>query len=38
MKIFYDKHYRDQHSPLVRWLVFAAIDLRKRLGARQKIV
>jgi GT2 family glycosyltransferase len=38
MKIFYDKHYRDQYSPLVRWLVFAAVDLRKKLGARGKTV
>jgi hypothetical protein len=38
MKIFYDKHYRDRYSPVIRWLVFAAIDLRKRLGARHKTV
>ncbi|MFN2134151.1 MAG: glycosyltransferase family 2 protein [Anaerolineae bacterium] len=38
MKTFYDKHYRDAYSPLARWLVFAAIDLRKRLGARNKTV
>ena len=38
MKTFYDKHYRSKYSPLARWLVFAAIDLRKRLGARRKTV
>lgn len=38
MKTFYDKHYRDQYNPLVRRLVFAAIDLRKKLGARRKVV
>ncbi len=38
MKTFYDKHYRGQYSPWVRWLVFSAIDLRKKLGARQKTV
>jgi len=38
MKTFYDKHYRTKYSPLARRLVFAAIDLRKRLGARHKTV
>jgi GT2 family glycosyltransferase len=38
MKTFYDKHYREQYSPIVRWLVFAAIDVRQRLGARHKTV
>jgi len=38
MKIFYDKHYRHRYSPLVRWLVFAGIDLRKWLGARRQTV
>jgi hypothetical protein len=38
MKTFYDKHYRDRYSPLTRWLVFAAINLRKRMGSRHKTV
>lgn len=38
MKTFYDKNYRDRYSPLVRALVFAAIDVKKRLGARSKTV
>jgi GT2 family glycosyltransferase len=38
MKVFYDKHYRRRYSPLVRWVVFVAIDVRKRIGARHKTV
>jgi GT2 family glycosyltransferase len=38
MKIFYDKHYRRQYGPVVRWLIFAAIDARKRLGMRKLTV
>jgi GT2 family glycosyltransferase len=38
MKIFYDKHYRGQYSPLLRWLVFLAIDAKKKLGMHRQIV
>jgi GT2 family glycosyltransferase len=38
MKIFYDKHYRKRYSPLVRWLVFWAVDAKKMLGMRKQIV
>lgn len=38
MKIFYDKHYRDRYGPLVRWLIFAAIDVRKKIGKRRLTV
>ncbi|MBN1642602.1 MAG: glycosyltransferase family 2 protein [Anaerolineae bacterium] len=38
MKIFYDKHYRHRYSPLVRCLVFLAIDARKHLGAHRGTV
>ena len=38
MKIFYDKHYRYQYGPVVRWLVFAAIDARKKIGMRRLTV
>jgi GT2 family glycosyltransferase len=38
MKIFYDKHYRDRYGGLIRRLVFLAIDARKRLGMREKLV
>jgi len=32
MKLFYDKHYRKRYGPVMRALVFAAIDVKKRLG------
>ena len=38
MKIFYDKHYRRRYGPVVRWLIFAAIDARKQLGMRRQTV
>jgi GT2 family glycosyltransferase len=38
MKIFYDKHYRERYGPLVRWLIFRAIDARKWLGRRAQTV
>jgi GT2 family glycosyltransferase len=38
MKIFYDKHYRFRYGPLVRWLIFVAIDVRKRIGMRKLTV
>lgn len=38
MKLFYDKNYRDTYSPLLRWLIFAGIDLKRRLGERKVTV
>jgi GT2 family glycosyltransferase len=38
MKIFYDKHYRRRYGPAVRWVIFAAIDARKRVGMRKLTV
>jgi GT2 family glycosyltransferase len=38
MKIFYDKHYVERYSPWVRRLVFAAVDVKKKLGMRRQIV
>jgi hypothetical protein len=38
MKIFYDKHYRQRYGPLVRWMVFTAIEARKMLGMRKQTV
>lgn len=35
MRLFYDKNYRTQYSPLVRWLVFAGIEWRRRWGRRR---
>lgn len=31
MKIFYDKHYRQQYSELFRWFVFIGIDLANKI-------
>ena len=38
MKIFYDKHYRQRYGSVVRWLIFVAIDVRKRIGMRKLTV
>jgi GT2 family glycosyltransferase len=38
MKIFYDKHYRDRYGPVVRRLIFLAIDAKKWLGKRNQTV
>jgi GT2 family glycosyltransferase len=38
MKVFYDKHYRERYGPLVRWLVFLAVDARKMMGMRKLTV
>jgi GT2 family glycosyltransferase len=38
MKVFYDKHYRQRYGPVVRWLIFAAIDARKKMGMRKQTV
>jgi GT2 family glycosyltransferase len=38
MKIFYDKHYRQRYGPVVRRVVFFAIDARKRIGMRKLTV
>jgi GT2 family glycosyltransferase len=38
MKTFYDKNYGKKYGPLVRWLVFSAVDLKKKLGARKQTV
>ena len=38
MKIFYKKHYGDKYPPLVNLLVFAAIDFKKFMSKRRKIV
>jgi GT2 family glycosyltransferase len=38
MKIFYDKHYRRRYGPVVRWLIFLAVDARKVIGLRKQTV
>jgi GT2 family glycosyltransferase len=38
MKVFYDKHYRRRYGPVVRRLIFAAIDARKAIGMRKLTV
>jgi GT2 family glycosyltransferase len=35
MKIFYDKHYKDQYPGWFRTVVFSAIDMKKRLALRK---
>lgn len=34
MKIFYSKHYKDQYSPLVYWLVMKAVDAKKSFALK----
>lgn len=38
MRLFYDKNYKNKYGRLVRQLVFTAIDLKEKLGARKKMV
>lgn len=38
MRIFYDKHYRDRYGRLVRSLVFAAIEMKRRSGRKRLTV
>lgn len=38
MKIFYDKHYRERYGPMIRRLIFGAIDAKKWLGRRKQVV
>lgn len=38
MKTFYDKRYRDRYSGWVRWLIFLAVEAKRRLGMRDKLV
>ena len=35
MKIFYDKHYRQEYSEFFRWLIFRAIEVTKILRRNQ---
>ena len=38
MKMFYIKNYKTKYGRVIRWLVFLAIDLKRQLGMRRKIV
>jgi GT2 family glycosyltransferase len=38
MKTFYDKNYKDKYNPIVRWLIFCAVEIKRRLGRRSKTV
>jgi len=38
MKIFYDKNYKERYSGLLKWLVFLAIDVKKKWGMRGRTV
>lgn len=38
MKIFYENNYADKYPRLVKQLVFLAVDIKKKLGARRKTV
>jgi GT2 family glycosyltransferase len=38
MRLFYIKNYGDRYGKLTRWLIFAAIEAKRRLGSRDKTV
>ena len=38
MKIFYDKNYKTKYGRMTRWLVFLAVDIKKRLGRQGRTV
>ncbi len=38
MKIFYDKHYTERYGPMMRAVVFWAIDLKRKMGLRKLTV
>jgi GT2 family glycosyltransferase len=38
MKTFYDKNYKDEYSPLIKWLIFTAVEIKRLLGRRSKTV
>jgi GT2 family glycosyltransferase len=38
MKTFYDKNYKDKYNPIVRWLIFCAVEIKRQLGRRSKTV
>ncbi len=38
MKIFYDKHYRRRYGEMMRCVVFAVVECKRRLGRRQLTV
>lgn len=35
MKLFYVKHYTDKYPALVRWMVFAGIDVKKKMALNE---
>ena len=38
MRTFYDKNLKAQYHPLIRWLVFCVIEVKRRLGRHRKTV
>jgi len=38
MKVFYDKNYQTMYNPVFRWLLFLAIDAKRKLGMRKRVV
>lgn len=38
MKIFYDKNYRHRYGRIIRWFVLLAVDLKRRMGSRDRTV
>jgi GT2 family glycosyltransferase len=38
MKTFYDKNYRTRYNPIVRWLVFCAVEIKRRSGRHRRTV
>jgi GT2 family glycosyltransferase len=38
MKTFYDKNYKDKYNPIIRWLIFCAIEIKRQLGRHSRTV
>jgi GT2 family glycosyltransferase len=38
MKTFYDKNYKDKYNPVVRWLIFCTVEIKRQWGRRSGTV
>ena len=38
MKLFYEKNYGNRYGRLIKWLIFAGIEAKRKLGARAQTV
>jgi GT2 family glycosyltransferase len=38
MKIFYTKNYKEKYNRVIRWLIFLAVDVKRKLGMQSRTV